>query len=336
MQLRFLFILLSVCSALTACKKQEDTQPTTPAQTSVLCTDNRFSNVEYFAASDIQSSLDISYGNATNWEGNNENLKMDAYFPDVAKDSMSSRPTIMLIHGGGFVSGDKAQLTTTCLEFAKRGFVVFNINYRLGWDNSLSLGQTRAIYRAQQDALAALRYIVNNAATYGVDTDQLFIGGGSAGAVTSLNVVYASQSEWNTLVPSLERDLGSLNTSGNTLTNTFALKGVFNNWGSVFEAVIDTNEMLPMVAFHGALDTTVPIDKGDKGSLGSREIYKALTANGVCADLTVQLDGGHGIYLGTDGTAFRVKRAACFFKSIMCNTCSSFTANERVEPDCVQ
>jgi len=334
MYLKNLLFVWATLWTLVACQKEE-AQPTQPISSSQFCTsDNRFTNAEYFAEADIQSSIDLRYGNAIDWQGKATDLLLDVYFPDPAKDAMTTRPAVMVIHGGGFQSGSKEQLINECMEFAKRGFVVFTISYRLGWDSSQPTDQLRAIYRANQDARAALRYIVQNAANFGVDTDWIFVGGGSAGAITALNVVYADQNEWNALVPGIENTLGNLDTSSNELTNTFALKGIFNNWGAVLTTMMQPEEMLPMVAFHGELDTTVPIDEGVGGFGGSRIIYNTLTASGVCVDLTTQPDGLHGIYLGKDGAAFRVKRASCFFKSLMCNNCNSFSASERVEPNC--
>ena len=45
--------------------------------------------------------------------------------------------------------------------------------------------------------------------------------------------------------------------------------------------------MVPMVAFHGDQDTTVPIDTGEMGFSGSRVISNLLDFNDVCFDLTV-------------------------------------------------
>ncbi|MEL7535284.1 MAG: hypothetical protein AAFN10_28565, partial [Bacteroidota bacterium] len=208
------------------------------------------------------------------------------------------------------------------------------IQYRLGWDTSDPLDQLNAAYRANQDARAALRYIVANAETYGVDTDLLFIGGSSAGAVNSLNTVYTTQEEWNNFIPGIEDRLGNLYTSTNDLTNSFKLNAIYNNWGAVFSQYVQEEEMLPMVSFHGDMDQTVPIDSGEYGQIGSRILSQELQQSGLCSDITIEPGGGHGIYRDAAGIAFRVGRASCFFKSVICDNCNDFYAEEKVEADC--
>jgi hypothetical protein len=308
-----------------------------------LCTtDNRFTNEPFFSDAQINSQLNVTYANAINWTGNNEVLKLDVYYPDLAIDILPLRPLILMVHGGGLVSGDKINYTRVCTEFAKRGFVAVTINYRLGLACSTDvISEEKAKYRAQQDIHAAFRFVVQNAPAFRVDTSALFIGGGSAGSVAALGVVYLSQSEWNGLSPSLEKLLGQLNNSGNTLTNTFSIKGIFNDWGAMLKEALQPTEMLPMVSFHGDEDPTVAIDSAYGGgcvleekSYGSRAMHAVLVSKGVCSDLSVKPGGGHGVYEDSDGVSFRVGRAACFFKSLFCNSCSSFSQTTGTSASC--
>ena len=297
-------------------------------------TDHRFSNSPYFDLQDLVLVEDIVYGQATDWLGQNVVLDLDIAYPDTLLDPLALKPAIVLFHGGGFKSGDKSQWKADMLGFAQRGFVAYSVNYRLGYDTTSAIDRSRAMYRAQQDAHAALRYIIENAASHQVDTNWLFIGGGSAGAVTSMNLVYGEQSEWNSTIPGIENNLGSLHNNGNTLTHTFSLKGIYNNWGAVSASLIDADEMLPMVSFHGELDTTVEIDSTSDGFLGSRSIHQRLVVNSVCSDLTVKPDGGHGFYPTSLADAFRVERGSCFFRSLFCQNCTTFSSTDKTYPDC--
>lgn len=131
--------------------------------------------------------------------------------------------------------------------------------------------------------------------------------------------------------------LGNLYTSGNNLTNTYSIKGVFNNWGAVTETEVDVDEMIPTVAFHGELDSTVLIDT-DNSFLhytlnGSRAIHYNLIANNVCTELTVDTTGGHGIFRNAS-SEFRAGRASCFFKNIFCNTCTNFYSTDSIPSNC--
>lgn len=302
-----------------------------------FCTlDNRFTEVEYFSSSEIASNTNVTYAtNVLDWQGVSQDLEMDVYYPSGPNETLSARPFILLIHGGGFQSGSKSIMTADCISFARRGYVAATINYRLGWDTSDPLNQIIAAYRAQQDAHAALRFLVENAGLVDVDTNWLFIGGRSAGAVTALNMVYADQQDWEIAVPGIEANLGSLESSGNSLMHTFTLNGILNNWGSTPAFAIEPDEMLPTISFHGALDTTVPIDSSSaNGFAGSGYIHNVLVNSGICSEMTVDSLGGHGIYTNSSGSEFRVERASCFFKSIFCDNCSSTYLTDAVDPNC--
>jgi acetyl esterase/lipase len=301
-----------------------------------LCTqDNRFTEVEYFTDNEIDTILDIKYGFATNNLGVIDSLYLDAFFPNNFIDTLNKRPVVVMIHGGGFSGGQKEDRWGECFELAKRGFIAFSINYRLGWNQTEPSTQLLAMYRAHQDALAAIRYIVDNSSTYRVDTSWIFIGGTSAGANTANNLVYTNQSDYETIYPGIGTLIGNLNTSSNSLTNTFSLQGIFNNWGSVFINDIKPNELVPQIAFHGEADTVVSIDTASNGNrMGSRAIHNYLVAENVCSDITVKPGGGHGIYADENGTTFRISKVSCFFKSLFCNSCADNYANTIVIPDC--
>jgi Secretion system C-terminal sorting domain/Carboxylesterase family len=303
----------------------------------------RFSEQPIFTNNQITVQTDVVYGNAINWQGQTQPLTMNVFYPALAEDTFALRPFLLIIHGGGFVSGNKEDWDNECREFAKRGFVTATIDYRLGLTPNCaadSFSYDKAVYRAIQDANAALRFAVDNAATVRIDTSWMFIGGGSAGAATSLGVLYLSQDEWNSYSPTIPQSLGPLNTSGNNLTNTFSIKGIMNNWGAIGKEFIEPDEMVPMIAFHGDADSTVDIDSSFANSCvepplvyGSRSLYTLFTNAGVCADLSVKIGGGHGVYR-FNGNNFRIDRASCFFKSVMCNTCTNFYSTDSIPAIC--
>jgi acetyl esterase/lipase len=298
--------------------------------------DNRFSDAEFFSITRIDSLTSIKYGAAINHQGESQDLLIDFYFPNNSIDTMSERPFILLVHGGGFTGGSKEGHTTSmCKEFAKRGFVAATMSYRLGFDQAVPRGIALAIYRAQQDANAALRYTVKNAVNLKIDTSWIFMGGSSAGAVTSLYTTYGSQEEWNEVLPALESKLGPLDSSGNNLEQTFTIKAIFNNYGAVTPKFFSpAEELIPMISFHGELDKRVPIDKSPETGYGSRSLHNMLNEQGVCNDFTIDPIGGHGVYYSEEGVKFSVGRAACFFKSLFCDTCSNFFSTETISANC--
>lgn len=308
------------------------------------CTnDTRYTEVPYFDSTEISMAANVQFGSALDHLGNAYTLRMDIYYPNLTIDLSPKRPFVMLFHGGGFTSGDKqsGDIKDLCIHMARRGFVCATVNYRLGY-NFTEYGQYKARYRAIQDGHAALRYIVNNANTIRVDTNWIFIGGQSAGSLLALGMVYADPFELDSVsllynATAISAELGDLYTSGNNLTNSYSIKGVFNNWGGVTKTEVDINEMLPTVAFHGELDTIVQIDS-DNSFLhytlnGSRAIHYDLIANNICSEITVDTIGGHGIFRNSS-SVFRAGRASCFFKSVFCNICSNFYSTDSIPFNC--
>jgi pimeloyl-ACP methyl ester carboxylesterase len=192
-----------------------------------------------------------------------QGLRFDLYQP--AGDTLRKRPLIMLLHGGAFIMGDKGTATMRELanDFARKGYVVASINYRIGFNPASRSSLERSAYRAVQDARAALRYLAFHAQTYRIDPDCIFLGGSSAGAITALNVAFMEEDErpestrgniWR-----LQKDLGGLDESTNNIQSAYTIRAVANLWGAVNDTnIIDSYEKLPVLSFHGDADKIVP------------------------------------------------------------------------------
>jgi len=305
------------------------------AQVSDYCTNNhRFTELEYFTEAEIDSTLNTTYGSAVDFQGNMLVLTMDFYYPDLELDPLALRPFLLLVHGGGFQNGSKEGLRPVCQDFAKKGFVTATINYRLGINNTEANAQVEAYYRALQDANAAMRFSIEHAADLRLDTDWIFMGGRSAGAITSLGVAYVDQSDFEETYPDIVSDFGSINNSGNDLDHDFSLRAIWNNWGNTPGEAIEADKMIPMISFHGALDQTVEIGIDENGFYGSEPVHELLTDNNVCSELNVKEDGGHGIYNDSPGNLYRWGRASCFFKSVLCDDCASAMSTSPSLADC--
>ena len=109
--------------------------------------------------------------------GGGRDLKCDIYTPPGgAKDA----PGVLLIHGGGWMQGDRTQLRGHGILLGRAGFVCVACEYRLS-------GEAR--WPAQiHDVKAALRWMRANAARLGIDPDRIAVSGNSAGAHLSLIV----------------------------------------------------------------------------------------------------------------------------------------------------
>jgi acetyl esterase len=82
-------------------------------------------------------------------------------------------PVVLYIHGGGFRILSKDSHWLMGLIFARRGFLVFNISYRLAPRHPFPC--------AVEDTFAAFEWVLNNAEKYGGDVSRLVVAGESAG-----------------------------------------------------------------------------------------------------------------------------------------------------------
>jgi lysophospholipase L1-like esterase len=210
--------------------------------------------------SELDSVTDIKYGSAVNIKGEKEDLLLDIIAPPNC-DTLKKRPLIIYIHGGGFKNNTKKGNFTSllCNAFAQKGYVTASIEYRLGIENKGDIvDYHNAMYRAQQDGKAAIRFFRRYADKYGIDTAQIFITGSSAGSKTALAIAYMDQNE----IPSDidQKKWGSL--EGNSGNEGFCskVKGVMNNWGAMIDYKWIQKGDVPLFNIAGTMDKTVPFD----------------------------------------------------------------------------
>lgn len=112
----------------------------------------------------------ITYAVANGFE-----CKLDVYRP---ANSSAPTPTVIYIHGGGWVTGSKDQNVLQILPYLEMGFAVVNVEYRLA---KVSLAPA-----AVEDCRRALRWVWVNAKNYMFDTTKIVVTGGSAGGHLAL------------------------------------------------------------------------------------------------------------------------------------------------------
>ena len=99
--------------------------------------------------------------------------------PDYFAADPAPRPTLVWIHGGGWVAGDKAREIPWLIPYLQRGWNVANVNYRQGPDTAPL---------AVDDVLCAYQRITEILTAAGMPLDQVVVSGASAGGHLALVV----------------------------------------------------------------------------------------------------------------------------------------------------
>ncbi|MFM8243900.1 MAG: T9SS type A sorting domain-containing protein [Crocinitomicaceae bacterium] len=256
------------------------------------------------------TTSDIVYGQNTSWNGASTTLKLDVYQP--TGDTETNRPLIIWVHGGSFIGGTKTDgdMVAFSQKFAKKGYVCASIDYRLGFFPFDSANAVKAVVRAVQDLRAAVRFFYKDkqtSNTYKIDTNNIYVGGSSAGAITSLHLAYLDQecevSDY--LNQTTITQLGGLEgTSGNPGYSS-NVKGVLNGCGALARYSWLEASDIPVASVHGTNDATVKYNRGivNPGTPlmyldGSRMIHERACAVGVENQFYTFLGAPHVPYAG--------------------------------------
>ena len=202
----------------------------------------------------------------------NKDLLLDLYTPKG--DTEKNRPAVIVAHGGAMVAGarnDYAQHTVNyCDSLAARGFVTASVEYRLGVSLTEknyqlhidSVDFARAVYRGVQDIRAAVRYMRANASSLGIDPNRIYLVGNSAGAILSLENVYASMyRDFPEYIHNSTPKLGGLDDYGEEASYSTA-NGVAALWGAVHDPSLIGSSPVPVLLIHGNADETVYFKAG--------------------------------------------------------------------------
>ncbi|MGA3246250.1 MAG: alpha/beta hydrolase [Bacteroidota bacterium] len=123
----------------------------------------------YNAVNGYRITPNIVYSTANGYD-----CKLDVY----ARNVTGPIPTVIYIHGGGWVAGTKETAVMNLMPYLEMGLNVVNVEYRLA---RVSLAPA-----AVQDCRLALRWVFKYAKQYGFDTTKIIVTGGSAGGHLAL------------------------------------------------------------------------------------------------------------------------------------------------------
>jgi acetyl esterase/lipase len=118
---------------------------------------------------------DVSYGESAQ-------QKMDIWLPEGR--STAETKTVIVIHGGGWVQGDKSEIAQYVDSLRRRmpDYAFVNLNYRLAYNNSVNVFPVQ-----ENDVKAAIDYYLDHAAEYLVSEDLILLGASAGGHLAMLH-----------------------------------------------------------------------------------------------------------------------------------------------------
>lgn len=224
---------------------------------------------------------------------NNVELHLDVYEPR----GEGPRPTVVYIHGGGWVGGSKEAAAFALLPYLANGFAAVNVQYRLG---RVSLAPA-----AVEDTRCALRWVLGHAEEYNIDPDRVVVTGHSAGGHLSLTAgILPASAGLDRQCVGLDdfrvaaivnwfgiSDVADLIDGPNTKAYAVAWLGSMPDRQAIAERVSPLRYVRaglpPVITIHGDADNVVPYSHATR-------LRDALNAAGVPNRLITIPGGGHG------------------------------------------
>ena len=230
-----------------------------------------------------QTLRDVAYGT-------DSAQRMDIYLP--AQRSSISTKAIVVVHGGGWNSGNKSDFISYIDSFMKRmpEYAVFNVNYRLYNGGNLFPAQ-------EEDIRKAISFITSRSNEYHINREKIVMLGASAGAHLALLQAYKYnepsiaavidffgptdltsmyENPWHPFVPhALQMVTG---------TNPAANPDLYKSSSPINYI---TSSSAPTLILHGASDPVVHVSQ-------SRALQKKLEQKGVPHELIVYPSQRHG------------------------------------------
>lgn len=231
--------------------------------------------------SQYYQELNISYGDDTD-------QKFDLYLP---ANRTTSTKVMILVHGGGWTSGDKADMNAIkdLLQQDFPNLAIANINYRLADENNNP-------YPMQIDDITTIiNYLKDNKTKYTISETIGFIGT-SAGGHLSLLWSYAFDTESNVNMvcsivgPTNFTDPAYLNNTNPDVQQLIDLFGM--NAATEFLEEVSPYHQLeatspPTILFYGGQDPLIPTTQGT-------DLRDKLENLGITHEFTLYPNAGHG------------------------------------------
>ncbi len=204
----------------------------------------------------VRTKYNIKYAQKKDYKNRDIKLYLDFYFPN--NDSLKNTPILFFAHGGGFVLGNKnAPVSSTiCYRMAQLGYASISINYRLGYNTKLSKSEEakRTLVRAMEDFSDAIQFVKDSLLRHNIDTNNIIIGGSSAGAIIALELAYNNENK-ELIKASEQININPLKFKKHNYQSVVSLCGAMST-------PIKKNKDIPLISVHGTNDKLVPFYKG--------------------------------------------------------------------------
>ena len=229
-------------------------------------------------------------------------VMLDLYLPK--QPGASKIPCIVVIHGGGWRSGDKTRFAAIAGNLAEQGFAAACIGYRLLPEVEFPAPVV--------DCKAAVRWVRANAAQHGIDPDRIGAIGGSAGGHlvamlgTSDSVKELEGDGGNPGVSSRVQAVVAMATPAD-MTNFAERTKIDKALAALISPVTHVSkDSAPILLMHGTKDGTVPMAQSE---LLLEKYQKA----GAPAEL-IKVDGAPHAFWNGEWFDDTMKRSVEFFR----------------------
>jgi len=240
-------------------------------------------------------------------------LKLDAVIPP----GEGPHPAILTIHGGAWRMGSKAMDAPIAAQFAKEGFAVFSIDYRLAPIHP---------HPAQiEDCVAAIQFVRSKSKEFRIDKDRFGAWGASAGA--HLAALLATRDDLRDekasdparrestrlscvvayFGPMLLAKVPGAAGSQKLVDDLMGKDATAEDYREASPVSHVSPDDPPFLLVHGTRDSLVPIRQ-------SENFLEKLRAKGVACDLVRVEGGGHGDFAIRDPDGEHMKRTVAFLR----------------------
>lgn len=250
--------------------------------------------------SEIASNQYIVHPDTVYATQNNYQLKLDLWLNQSAKQPV---PTVIYIHGGGWVFGDRTGATPQLFPYFQRGWNIVNVEYRMAYVSPAPA--------AVEDCRCALRWVIRNAQIYNLDVTRIIVTGHSAGGHLSLTTgMLTPDAGLDVECPGEEvlkvaaivdwfgpTDVNDMLAGPNKKNYAEEWVGTQSNREEVAKRVSPITYVSksnpPTIIIHGDMDPTVPYSQ-------SVRLHEAFDSAGVPNELVTVKGGVHGTFSEVD------------------------------------